>query len=694
VLLTALVQAFSACTGESSLVVHLEGHGREEIIEGIDVSRTVGWFTTMFPVLLEKSDTEELFDTLKAVKETLRNIPHRGIGYGLLKYLRGDKGLAQKLRSQSQPEIGFNYLGQFDQVLGENPLFAPARESVGPTSSPDGTLAHLLEINGSISDGQLIMAWRYSENLFRRDTIEKLSKNFLKALRVLIARSHTETLGYTPADFPLARIDQPSLDHLVNREGPFQDLYQLSPLQQGLLFHNLYAPKSSLYYVQQSCTFKGGLNVEALKRAWQTLIDRHTILRTAFVWEGLEKHLQMVLQQVELPWQDHDWRGLSSAAQQERWEALLKDDRELGFDPTVAPLLRLRLVRLNDQEYNFFWSTHHLLLDGWSGPILMREALALYDAFDRGEECKLPVTRPFRDYIAWLMDQNIEPAEVYWREKLRGFHKPTTLSIDRLAKGPVAEPAYAQEFAHLPEEAMADLRGWAQQQQLTLNTVMLGAWALVLGRYSGRDDVVFGTVVAGRPNELKGSDEMVGVFINTLPMRVSMPADAFLVEWLRMLQVQHSELRQYEYSPLVEIQNWSEIPRGLPLFETLLNFTNYPTDQSLRRWSGAVSVHNLRTYEKASYALALVADARQRLDLEFKFDSSRFGKVAVAHLLDQLSTLLVSFSARSDAQLSDLLEVLNQADKQQQVLRQKLFKDTRRKVLENVKAKGYSKVKL
>jgi non-ribosomal peptide synthetase component F len=260
--------------------------------------------------------------------------------------------------------------------------------------------------------------------------------------------------------------------------------------------------------------------------------------------------------------------------------------------------------------------------------------------------------------------------------------------VERAGAG---ESRYAQQFAHLAEDETTELREFARRHQLTLNTLMLGAWALLLGRHAGQEDVVFGTVVAGRPAELEGSDSMVGVFINTLPMRARVDGAARLLEWLKGLQAQHAELRQFEYTPLVEVQNWSEAARGRPLFETLLNFTNYPLDQSLSAWDGPVRIRDLRMFEKASFALALVADARRRLDLEFKYDAERFEEGAVAALLAEVTELLREFVRRPESTLKDFDEVLEEAGRRRQLLKQEEFKEARRKMLESRKARGGAK---
>ncbi|RMF35672.1 MAG: non-ribosomal peptide synthetase, partial [Chloroflexi bacterium] len=280
-----------------------------------------------------------------------------------------------------------------------------------------------------------------------------------------------------------------------------EDIYPLSPMQQGMLFHSLYAPETGVYFEQSSWTLRGPLDVPAFERAWQQVMDRHPVLRTAFLWEGLEEPLQVVYRRVDLPLEKLDWRGLPEAEQAERLAAFLQADRERGFNLAEPPLIRLTLIRTAEEAYQFVWSHHHSLMDGWSQPILVREVFTLYEALRRGQIISLPPARPYRDYIAWLQAQDRAKAEAFWREMLAGFTAPTPLTVDvpparsRPAEG---QDDYAMQRILLPAETRAALDALARKHQLTLNTLVQGAWALLLSRYSGEDDVVFGATVSGR----------------------------------------------------------------------------------------------------------------------------------------------------------------------------------------------------
>ena len=389
------------------MLVDLEGHGREALFDDVDVSRTVGWFTSLFPVGLEVAEGAHPGEALKAVKEQLRRVPQRGIGYGVLRYLSEDKALVERLRALPQAEISFNYLGQLDQGWSETSPFQLAREIGGVPRSWQGSGRYLIEVNGRVTEGRLQLDWTYRENIYRHATVELFALHFVQALRTLITHCTSQSGDHTPSDFPLARLDWHKLGQLMEGDRQIEDIYPLSSTQQGILFHTLLTPKSVGYSVRLSCTLHGHLMVSAFKRGLQQVVARHPILRTSFVWEGLYEPLQVVHGQVELPWAWRDWQELSPIEQQTRLEAHLQIDRNQGFDLSKAPLMRLSLVQVAETTYQFIWDFHHLLLDGWSVSLLLKEVFAYYEAFCQGQNLHLECGRPYRDYIAWLRQQDL-----------------------------------------------------------------------------------------------------------------------------------------------------------------------------------------------------------------------------------------------------------------------------------------------
>jgi hypothetical protein len=325
-----------------------------------------------------------------------------------------------------------------------------------------------------------------------------------------------------------------------------EDLYQLSPMQQGMLFHTIYAPESGAYFEQTVFTIKGELDKAAFERAWQRVVKRHSILRTSFLWEDLEKPLQVVYREVSLAIDERDLRHASSEEQLAQLEDYLRSDRARGFDLGTAPLLRLALFRISDQLYKFIFTRHHLLLDRWSRSVALKEVFAFYEAFAKGEELVLPEPRPYSEYIAWLDKQDAGAAESHWKSSLAGVTAPTSLTIDRKSVELALQGReFSDERTQLSQRSTETLKDFARENKLTLNTLAQAAWALLLNRYSGDENVVFGVTIAGRPATLDGVESMVGLFVNTLPLSVFVPSQTPVLSWLKQLQERQGNLQQY-----------------------------------------------------------------------------------------------------------------------------------------------------
>jgi amino acid adenylation domain-containing protein len=437
-----------------------------------------------------------------------------------------------------------------------------------------------------------------------------------------------------------------------------KEFYPLSPTQEGMLFHTLYAPGSGVYVEQVCYQFQGKLNVSALEKSWQAVTDHQPALRTCFIWEDLKNPVQWARDQVSIPFDRHDWRGLSQSEQQERRAAFLKADRERGFDLAEAPLMRFSLIRLEDDRYEFIWTWHHLLMDGWSSSIVTQEVFACYQAFSQGQKPKLQPVRPYRDYIAWLRKQDLGEAESYWRQRLAGFEAPTPLIVDRSASG--ARGSYHEQHLGLSSATTESLQAFAQRHRLTLNTLVQGAWAALLSHYSGQQDVVFGSVVSGRPVDLAGVESMVGLFINTLPARVKVDPESGILPWLKILQAEQVAARRYEYAPLVEVEGWSALPRNLPLFESLVVFENTRYEAGLTETKGGdqeLKIDRAFNYEQIHYPLTLIALPPlppSPMYLQILYDTSRLSAATVKRMLGHLERLLETLAAPGQGRLASL----------------------------------------
>jgi amino acid adenylation domain-containing protein/non-ribosomal peptide synthase protein (TIGR01720 family) len=442
-----------------------------------------------------------------------------------------------------------------------------------------------------------------------------------------------------------------------------EDIYPCTPLQQGLIFHSLAEPGSGVYINQCGCALRGPLDVNALKTTWQQIVDRHSILRTSFVWEDVEQPLQVVRARVKLRWQEEDWRDVPAAGRAARLEGFANAERKRGFDLQRAPLMRFALLRLDEETHWFLWTFHHALLDGWSTARLFDEAFASYAALSRGERFDPPRSRPFRDFVAWLQRQDPAKAEAFWRRILAGFKAPVPLGIDH-PPAPGRDVTYRERVLRLPPAESAALQGFAQRCRLTLNTLVQSAWALLLSRYSGESDVLYGTVVSGRPPELERSEEMCGLFINTIPVRVRTAVEEQLVPWLQELQDQLVEQRQYEHSPLAQVRRFSEMPPGLPLFESIYTFENYPVGDARPEVGGALEVNDVRSFESTPYPITLMAWAGRQLGLRVIHDETRIEDATSRRLHGHLQAILAGMTDGGALRLGDL-GILSPAERHQ-----------------------------
>ena len=647
ILLTALARTLCAWDSRDSVLVELEAHGREDIEDGVDVSRTVGWFTALFPVRLTPGDS--LDASIKAVKEQLRAIPNKGIGYGVLRYLTE---YGEALAPLAYPQITFNYLGQFDQNLGADLLWRLARESAGEQRSPSSGRRTWLDIGAAIHRGELSIDWTYSREIHDEATIRHLSERFRDELEGLIEHCIGDVAGVTPSDFPLAQMTQSQLDGLALPMERLADLYPLSPMQSGMLFHSLYDAQGSAY-VNQLRIGISGLDPARFKAAWQAVFERHDTLRTGFL-QG-EQPLQWVARSVELPFIEKDWRQQS--AQENALDNLVENELAQGFDLAAPPLMRLVLVRVSQDTYHFIWTRHHLLLDGWSTSRLISEVLSHY----AGQPLPRQQGR-YRDYIAWLQRRDENASAAYWQNRLKPLEEPTRLTA--ALKPARADSGYRHYSQILNAEDTARLSAFAQRERVTVNTLVQGAWALLLQCYTGQRAVSFGATSAGRPPELPEVETLLGLFINTAPVVVESQPQLAAGPWLRELQSQNLASREHEYTPLFDIQRWAGTG-GQVLFDSIIVFENYPVDQALRESASTdLGFDGNQAHEETNYPLTLSVTLEDRLIVEFSYQGEHFESAQIERLAAHYQAVLAALTERSEKVIGEI-ELLSETERKQ-----------------------------
>jgi len=651
-LLAALCLALQSWTGATDIAVDLEAHGRNELVHGLDITRTIGWFTAIYPVVFHLQESNDSASILKSVKETLRSVPSGGISYGLLRRSLG--------AAMPSPHILFNYLGQTDQLFPASFEWKLAPESSGTGRNHDQLREYPLTLNCYVTGSRLHIAWEFSRHLHHAATIRTLAHSYESALASLIEHcSAGRTLGFTPSDFPLASLTQGPLDALTAQDpSDVEDIYALTPTQQGMLFHSLYEPDAGAYINNFSCLIEGELSVERFQRAWADVVHRHQVLRTSFHFEGSESPVQVVHRRVNIPWHIEDHRQLPETETAVAWQLHLEQERSRRFDLTHAPLLRLSLHRVGEAAWRFNWCQHHILLDGWSTGLVMRDVIAAYDAL------AYSAPPPFREHIAWLRSQDLSAAEEFWTNHLASFTLPTPLPLSPAEMTGVAgADKYEEAEVMLSASATTQLTCFAQEQGVTLNTIAVATWALLLHRYSGESDVVFGTIVSGRPDALPDADSMVGLFINALPIRCEITPEP-LRPWIQKLQANLAQQNEFAYYPLAEIQKRSSVPSTAPLFESLLIFQNYPIEDAMGESLAGIRIREVQAFDPNNYPISLVITPGSQLSVRVLFNNARFDRKTVDRILGHFETLLSSFATSAEAPITTL-PILTARERQQ-----------------------------
>ncbi|WP_058042040.1 non-ribosomal peptide synthetase [Streptomyces roseifaciens] len=653
VLLTALAVAVLARHQQrgrpgAELLVDLEAHGRDEFVPGVDASRTVGWFTSLFPVRVDLhgidlgqvlAGKQAAGQALKAVKEQLRAVPDHGIGYGLARHLNPDT--RKRLSHLATPQVGFNYLGRISTAdTGRWTVAEEADALFDPAGTDLPGPAHHLDVNVLARDGaqgpELVASWTWNGQALSETDVHELSDLWSRALDALITHTRRPGAGgWTPSDLPLVSLTQSRLDRLVESraEGAgLEEILPLSPLQEGLLFHTAFdAQAPDVYAVQLILGLQGRLDVTALQAAAAALLRRHANLRAGFWQEDGEHPVQVIPREVVLPWREVD---LSDNSDQEQELArLLAEDRARRFDPAHPPLLRFTLIRTGPTQHRLVFTHHHLLLDGWSLPILMSELFTLYT--HDGADTALPPAIPYRNYLTWLTAQDHDAAKKAWQEALIGLEEPTLLATAGSAGGAVLP---AEVTGELSETLTAALMTWARRHELTPNTVVQGVWGVLLGRLLDRRDVVFGATVSGRPPEVAGVEDMVGLFINTLPVRVRWDESESWAELLTRLQEEQSALLEHQHLGLAEIQ---QLAGARTLFDTTTVFESYPVDSGALEKSGpALRLVDIEAADGTHYPLSLAVIPGRGLRLRLQYRPDAVERDAAETLVTRLRLLL------------------------------------------------------
>jgi non-ribosomal peptide synthase protein (TIGR01720 family) len=513
----------------------------------------------------------------------VRRLPDSGAGFGLLRYLGTDE-MRQRLARLPRPEISFNYLGQIEARSASHGCFRLAADDVGPVLHPDAPRPYRVEIVAVAENGRLRIDWRFTRGAAAHDMMLRWSEATSEALKAIVAATAADADGcFSPSDVVLPpgaiRPCQREIDRALAAAGlsarQIAALLCPTPQQQGVLFETLSRP-SGIHVEQFLISLEGPLDCDRLVRAWQTVVNRRAVLRSAFLWRDMAQPLQAVLREVEPSLTRLDVSRLPPPAQRRRIDDWLSQDSARGFALDAAPLLRLALFMISEREFVLGWSFHHILLDGWSVALVLAAVMEAYQRPDCGDRDHAGATAALVHHLDWLARQPEHAAEDFWKSELSQMAPVRPLGV--VDPSPASETGYEESELVLDAKISQSLAALARSENVSLNTVVQAAWACLLAR-CGVSDVVFGVTVSGRPEDLDGSEDAVGLFVNTLPLRLQVPGEGPLRPWLRDVQERSSRMRRFEHFSTARIHGWSQLPASASLFESVIVYENYPFER-------------------------------------------------------------------------------------------------------------------
>ncbi|WJM07716.1 non-ribosomal peptide synthetase [Paenibacillus sp. PK1-4R] len=663
ILVTALGIALHKWTGHERVRINLEGHGRESIGTDIDITRTVGWFTTKFPVVLEPETDRDLAYQIKQVKENLRRIPNKGLGYGICRYLsKSEDGLVWS----AEPEINFNYLGQFDDDVNQDEIGISSYSSGSPASDRQAR-SFVLDINGMVLDGALSLDLSYSQKQYRKETMEALAQQLEHSLRDLIIHcAGKENTELTPSDVQFKGLTIAELEQIAQRSGhlsEIENIYSLTPMQKGMWFHSALDRQTSAYFEQTRFTMRGALDVKLFERSWMELAKRHLVLRANFVKGPAGEPLQIIYRDKPVGFEYEELLHLQVDEKQAYLDKKAEEDKLRGFDMEHDALVRFTILRTEEQSYHVLWSFQHILMDGWCLAQLTQELFEAYSALTSGEQSAGDKGSDYGAYIEWLEKQDDQAASAYWMGFLAGYEGQTVLPGQK-ELAPNGRFTADHVTAELGKDLSERMDRVAKQRLVTVNTLLQAIWGVMLQKYNGTNDAVFGSVVAGRPAEIPGIESMIGLFINTVPVRVTSEADTVFADLMAKLQERALESGRYDYYPLYEIQARSVQKQNL--INHIIAFENYPVDEQMEQAGdqqhGDLTIADVQMEEQTNYNFNVTVVPGDEIEIRFDFNAEVFDKDSIERLKGHLVHLLEQVADNPEITVGEL-ELVTEEEK-------------------------------
>ena len=656
ILISALTLTINQWTNHENVLMNVEGHGRTAVYKDINVNRTIGWFTTEYPILLEVPDNEDIGLLIKTIKENLRHIPSEGASYGVLKYLSKNS-----LKDCIKPQISFNYLGEFDKEL-ESSIFEMSTISTGNSITSKAENSYILDINGVVENQKLKIIFTYNEKDLDKAVVTEVANNYGHHLINIIEHCKEKRVTEkTPSDYKDVQLSLEELTEINKKYShafEIEKIYGLTPLQQGMLFEYLMDKEGFSNINQFTFMLEGELNIAALQKSFQCLIDKHDSLRTVFVYNGLKEQKQLVLKGRTGTIQYKDYSMIEDL--EDSIEQLMAHEISQPFDLAKDVLVKLSVFKVKDNTHYLIWSYHHIVLDGWSIPLITKDLFDFYVAITKNEMISTKSLGEYGDFIGYIKNKNKEEAKNYWSTYLDNYHGETNLP----EKSVVDRESYiVKETLFNIENVLSEkLAEVAQKGKITFNNLMESVWGVVLQKYNNLDDVVFGKVVSGRNVSVEGIESIAGLFINTIPVRVKSNDSMTIMELAKELKNNAIEAEKYDFYSLSEIQMATTQKRDL--INNILVFQNYYIDdvrKNIKEETGLDITFN-KTREQTKYNLNLEIEFNEGIRIRLRYNEGLYHQETIERIAVNIKNVLNQIAENPEIQIDDL-EIISQEER-------------------------------
>lgn len=655
ILLSALALALKKSTRGKEFLVETESHGRQPLFDEVDLSRTVGVFSSMYPVHLDVRGTS-INELVSSVQQYLSDLPLHGLSYGLLRYCTNESLMLPY--SEKKPELLFNYLGQYDQLFSSESRFELLDNKPGIARSPRENRYHLITVDALVSNGTLLLNWKYGSEVFSDCWMQDLVSNYEHSLKLIIKHYlQAEERPLDANDFPLLNLNDNEFSSLLEL-GDIENILPLSPLQKALMIHSMSEPNSDAYWVQMDAKLLEPIDISLMRESWQSVQNNNGILRSQFIWSDTGQPLQIVHKQLDISFEYCDVSLKETSQKEDELERRRIERR--GYSLQSSSLMHVTVIHFGEQQFHLQWNFHHLLLDGWSMMEVIEEVMANYRSLCSNKTVNKKKRVSYSRYIEWISEQNVNSTREFFGKLLNDYHTPIQLPFDAGCVDETLIGDYGKLEFELSIDITQSLQSYARGERITINTVIQGCWALALASLSATDDVVFGVVVPGRVSQINGVDSIVGLLMNTLPMRARVNKSYSLSKWLHIQQDALVTALEFEHADLALAQAESGLAPGQVLVNSVISVQGYLRGhESLKTWAESLGLMDLHFIDWNDLPLSLAVEVGEVVKVLIKYERRLFSEAAAYRIKGVFETLLVEIADNAHQTIGELLTHLD-----------------------------------